>query len=501
MNDAPTQHPPAERLAAFHAGLLSAEEAVAVSRHLLDCEQCRNVASSPEAETVPPRPASAVPTVKPPAPGQPDTQAHAPSETSAIPRPHVMGVLADHPRYRVLQLLGVGGMGCVFKAEHRVMERVVALKVLNHELIVDASALKRFRQEVKAAARLSHPNIVTAHDADEAGGVHFLIMEYVEGQSLAEHIVKHGAMPIARACECVRQAAAGLQHAYEKGMVHRDIKPQNLMLGPQGRVKILDFGLARLARHGDLARAAGDTGLGVQGAGLTQLGTLLGTPDYMAPEQADDAHKVDIRADIYSLGCTLFHLVTGEPPFPKGGPIEKVLAHLEQTPRLLTDVRADVPRELAAVVSRMLVKDPAQRYQTPADVAKALAPFVKPSVAGKPASRVGIKPISRVIEAPPQAAPAPPPAPPTPPSPITKTIRRREVDRKENPFGTEKPPERSQTPWLRHKPVWLAVLAVIVMAALGITMLTQEPPKSTRPRTSEPRLPRGADDKAVQPSR
>ena len=185
-------------------------------------------------------------TLAPPAPADPGATAGgapaAPADGSVPPE------LADHPHYRVLALIGQGGMGAVYKAEHRLMERTVALKVIKPALFDNPGAVQRFRQEVKAAARLQHPNIVTAHDAGQAGALHFLVMEYVEGRSLAEYLQEKGTLPAAEACEYARQAAVGLQHAHEKGMVHRDVKPHNLMRTPDGQVKILDFGLARFGQ-------------------------------------------------------------------------------------------------------------------------------------------------------------------------------------------------------------------------------------------------------------
>jgi serine/threonine protein kinase len=277
--------------------------------------------------------------------------------------------LANHPRYRVLGLLGSGGMGAVYRAEHRLMQRTVALKVINPSLTGSGGAAERFRREVVAAAKLSHPNIVAAFDAEQAGDLHFLAMELVEGMSLSELLQRRGRLLVADACRHVRQAALGLQHAHEKGMVHRDIKPQNLMLTPQGQVKILDFGLARFVSETPTV------------GGLTQAGSAMGTPDYMAPEQARDARSADIRADIYSLGCTLYHLLTGQRPFPEGDGLQKVMAHISKTPRPATELRPDVPPELGGIVEKMMAKDPAQRYQKPAEVAAALAPFARPAAA------------------------------------------------------------------------------------------------------------------------
>src|SRR5260370_12048175 len=239
-------------------------------------------------------------------------------------------------------------MGAVVKAEHRLMERGVALKIIRKDLMDRPAALERFPQEVRAAARLVHPHIVTAYDADQAGDVHFLVMEYVEGKSLDGVLGQEGPLPVDQACDWIRQAALGLQHAWEQGMVHRDIKPGNLLLTPGGQVKILDFGLARFANEATSA------------AGLTPEGSMIGTPDYMAPEQADAAANADIRADIYSLGCTLYHLLAGHPPLPDGSPLHKLLFHQTRQPTILTELRGDWPAALAQAVRGRPPQDPAE---------------------------------------------------------------------------------------------------------------------------------------------
>jgi len=274
--------------------------------------------------------------------------------------------LASHPKFRILKELGRGGMGVVYLAEHRIMEMTVALKVINKTRLANAEALERFDREVRAAARLVHSHIVRALDADRAGELRLLVMEFVEGASLFDVLQKKGTLPIPHACHYARQAALGLQHAHEQGMIHRDIKPHNLMLTPRGQVKILDFGLARLATEQKKGRG-----------GLTQTGDFMGTPDYVAPEQAMDASRADIRADIYSLGCTLYCLLAGHPPFQGDSAVALVLAHIEKEAPPLHQVRPDVPAELSAVLLRLLAKDPAQRFQTPLEVARVLAPFCK----------------------------------------------------------------------------------------------------------------------------
>jgi Tol biopolymer transport system component/tRNA A-37 threonylcarbamoyl transferase component Bud32 len=265
--------------------------------------------------------------------------------------------------YALLEKLGEGGMGTVYKARHAELDRLVAIKVLRKGYVEEDWAVARFRREIKAVGQLDHPHIVRAYDARKIADTHFLVMEYVDGLDLNELVDCCGPLPTADACELVRQAALGLQCAHEHGLVHRDIKPPNLMLNRQGQVKILDLGLVRV-------RAAG----GLSGE-MTAVGQVMGTPDYMAPEQVSDSHAIDIRADIYSLGCTLYKLLTGRAPF--SGPqyqslLAKMTAHNEQTPPPVGQFRNDVPAELRTVLDRMLAKAPEQRFATPAEVAGAL---------------------------------------------------------------------------------------------------------------------------------
>src|SRR5262249_39448581 len=202
-------------------------------------------------------------------------------------------------------------------------------KVINRCFTANAASVERFRREVRAAARLSHPNIVTAYDAENAGDTHFLVMEFIEGTSLGCLVKERGPLPVDQACDYVRQAALGLQHAHERGMVHRDVKPDNLILTPDGTVKVLDFGLAALTAE--------------RGGGRTGENVVRGRPDYLAPEQAEDARNADGRADVYSLGCTLFQLLTGSVPYPAETALKRILAHREKPLPQIRQVRPEVP--------------------------------------------------------------------------------------------------------------------------------------------------------------
>jgi serine/threonine protein kinase len=265
--------------------------------------------------------------------------------------------------YVLLERLGEGGMGAVFKARNWKLGRVVALKLIRKERVNNVDAIRRFQREIRAAAQLRHPNIVHALDADEIGGSFVLVMEYVEGVDLAQLVKDKGPLPATVAREYVRQAALALAHAHEKGLVHRDIKPANLLLSSEGQVKLLDLGLARLPAGVD----------GASSSTMTESGAVMGTPDFLAPEQARSSHDVDIRADLYSLGCTLYFLLTGEVPFPGGTFGEKIARHLMDEPEPVEQLRPDVPAALAAVVRKLMAKKREDRYQTPAEVAEVLA--------------------------------------------------------------------------------------------------------------------------------
>jgi formylglycine-generating enzyme required for sulfatase activity/serine/threonine protein kinase/Leucine-rich repeat (LRR) protein len=271
--------------------------------------------------------------------------------------------------YRLEKKLGQGGMGAVFKAVHTKLDKTVAIKVMSRQGTLDDTAVERFEREMRAVGRIEHPNVIRAMDAGEADGFHFLVMEYVEGIDVSQAVKANGPFPIGQACEIIRQAALGLHEAHLLGLVHRDIKPSNLLLTKKGVVKILDLGLARLS-EGQL-----------QNPELTQSGLCMGTPDYMAPEQWVSARDVDGRCDFYALGCTLFHVLIGRPPFGTKEHLSlgnKVLAH---TSGVIPDIRllcADFPEELKPIVDRMLAKERDQRYLNGADLALALQPFCRP---------------------------------------------------------------------------------------------------------------------------
>jgi tRNA A-37 threonylcarbamoyl transferase component Bud32 len=261
--------------------------------------------------------------------------------------------------YTILDKIGAGGMGQVFKAEHRRMKRIVAIKTLPKALLKDAAAVARFQREVEAAAKLSHPNIVAAFDADEAAGVNFLVMEYVAGSDLSSLVKKCGPLSVAKAVNYILQAAKGLDYAHKRGVIHRDIKPANLLLDSEGTVKILDMGLARFDSATNAATQSE----------LTGTGAVMGTVDYMAPEQALSAKHADARADVYSLGCSLYYLLTGRAAYDGDSVMAKLLAHREQpTPSL----GAEVPEEVQDVFQKMVAKKSEDRFQSMSEVVGAL---------------------------------------------------------------------------------------------------------------------------------
>jgi serine/threonine protein kinase len=299
---------------------------------------------------------------------QPDTLAHdalgQTSETDpvakGVPETFREGALGE---YELLGPLGVGGMGEVYRARHRRLGKVVALKVIRSGASGSADDLARFRREMAAVGQLDHPHLVEAHDAGEQDGVLYLVLKLIDGVDLHRLVKDLGPLPVAEACELIRQAALGLQYLHERGLVHRDIKPSNLMRTPAGMVKVLDLGLSRWTAPS----LAGE---------LTAANQVMGTPDFISPEQINEAAAVDIRADIYSLGATLFYLLTGRAPFAHRTDIlAKLRAHGEEAPPDIRSLQPGIPSGVAALVSQMLAKQPEQRPTTPQEVGNALAPF------------------------------------------------------------------------------------------------------------------------------
>lgn len=269
-------------------------------------------------------------------------------------------------RYRLLSLLGTGEMSAVYLAEHITMERRCAIKVLPAAKVKDTSYLGRFLREAKAVATLNHPNIVKAYDVDQQveGGteIHFLVMEYVDGKNLGKHVEERGPLNYIETADYIRQAADGLHHAHEHGLVHRDVKPENLLIDQQGKVHLLDLGLARFFKSEE-----------EESLTIKHDEKVLGTADYLAPEQAIDSHNVDHRVDIYSLGCSFYYSLTGHPPFTDGSLVQRLLAHQTRKPPSVRFDRPDVPEDLLEILERMMAKKADDRFQSAAEVSNALS--------------------------------------------------------------------------------------------------------------------------------
>jgi hypothetical protein len=366
-------HPSADTLREFAVGKVDDTTAAEIMSHIDGCLDCCRVAAAQSSDDFLDRLRQAASPNNTPAPAETPAGAASAPKVAAGPIVNLPPELAHNPQYEVLRELGRGGMGVVYLARNNLLDRLEVLKVVNKALLDRPGAVERFLREIRSAARFSHPNVVAAYSAVQSGDLLAFAMEYVEGEDLARLVQTQGPLPVARACDYVQQAALGLQHAFEKEMVHRDVKPQNLILAREGErhvVKVLDFGLAKVTRAGD------------EDAGLTDDGAMLGTPAYVSPEQTLDAANADIRADVYGLGCTLYYLLTGSPPFQGRSRYEVLQAHQSLEARPLNRVRPEVPEELAAVVGKMMAKDPAQRYQTPMALVQALAPFVKEGANG-----------------------------------------------------------------------------------------------------------------------
>jgi serine/threonine protein kinase/formylglycine-generating enzyme required for sulfatase activity len=367
MDAVSTAHPTRQVLTSFGLGKLDDRLAEAVQQHLDSCLDCqRQIAELPadsflgrvrEAQHNGTNSGGAWSKSSVGTSGSESSQVH------TLP-----SGLADHQDYEMIRELGRGGMGVVYLVENKLMGRKEVLKVVGSHLLNRPGVQDRFLREIRSAAKLHHTNIVTAYTALRFGESLALSMEYVNGFDLSELVKAKGPLPVRQACNFIQQAAQGLQHALAHGMVHRDIKPSNLMCTSEGNravVKVLDFGLAKVTSEGQ------------RDSNLTREGQMLGTPDFIAPEQIRNAQSADIRADIYSLGCTLYYVLTGQPPFSGEHLWDLYQAHFSMDAPGLNLLRPEVPVELAAVVAKAMAKEPGRRFQTPADVVQALTPFLK----------------------------------------------------------------------------------------------------------------------------
>lgn len=312
--------------------------------------------------------------------------------------------------YRLQEPLGEGGMGLVFKGWHPRLDRYVALKLIRPQVLATRpEIITRFHREARAIAQLHHPNVVLLYDADEVNGTHYIAMEYVDGYTLEKMVRQSGPLAVKQSCDYMRQSAMGLQHAFECGLVHRDIKPSNILVSQKavsggkrssthlkrpalvtirdrelavgnslsgraehgwGIVKILDMGLARLQESLEAEDQENPP------TPLTRAGALLGTPDFISPEQARDARSVDIRADLYSLGCTFYYCLTGRPPFPGGNDVQKLIKHQTEKPYPIEELRPHIPTQVVGIVERLMAKKAEERYQTPLQLAEELADYL-----------------------------------------------------------------------------------------------------------------------------
>jgi serine/threonine protein kinase len=406
MDSRLSPHPTDHSLSSFGLGKLDDGPAEAVNKHLEQCPDCRKRVAEMSADSFLGRIQDAQKGLGVSASGQSRAGGTQSYKGSSAPPPAdtLPPGLADHPDYEIKKELGRGGMGVVYLAHNKLMGRDEVLKVMGRNIMERPGVLDRFLREIRAVARLRHANIVTAYSAIRLSESIVFAMEFVDGLDLARMVKAKGPLPVSHACNFVYQSALGLQHAHEEGLVHRDIKPGNLMLsrkGSKATVKVLDFGLAKATREEQVDSA------------LTSQGQALGTPDFIAPEQILDAPNADIRADIYSLGATLYYLLTGWPPFKAKSVHDVYQAHISRDADRLNLVRPEVPAELAALVAKMMAKDPARRFQTPVEVAQALSPFFKTGSAAFKSPRTDVsqigsadagRPVSEAVSTPTQPA-------------------------------------------------------------------------------------------------
>ncbi len=407
-------HPNDQNLQAYSLGKLDDASAESVSKHLSSCPDCERRVAEMSSDSFLGRLRGAQ--------GAPETSATGGRSqlggsftdggpaVAIVPPPvdTLPPELVDHPDYEIVRELGRGGMGVVYLARNKLMGRLEVLKVIGGQLVERPGVRDRFLREVQSAAKLQHKNIVTAYSAMRLGESIVLAMEFIDGEDLAKMVKSRGPLPVVHACYFIYQAALGLQHAHERGMVHRDIKPANLIFATEGKkgvVKVLDFGLAKVTSEGQAD------------SGLTREGQMLGTPDFIAPEQIRDAQSADIRADIYSLGCTFYYLLTGRPPFRGDHLWDLYQAHFSMDAQPVNLVRPEVPVELAAVVAKMMAKEPGRRFQTPGEVAQALTPFFKKGSAALTGANAEFSQAGQ-----PNAKPATPGAVSIPTRPATETM-------------------------------------------------------------------------------
>jgi len=495
MGASPSPHPSDQRLLAYGNGKLDEASAEAVSKHLDGCDECLNKVAGIQSDSFLGKLRQVhLPEVSAAggnhATGGPETDPGrsqaAPLETEGVP-----AELAIHLDYQIVRKLGEGGMGVVYLARNVLMGRDEVLKLMGSTIIERPDALDRFQREIRAVARMRHPNIVTAYRAFRAGDRLVFAMEYVEGVDLSRMVKARmktgkGPLPVANACYYAYQAAQALQHAHEHGMVHRDIKPANLMLaqkGDQQIIKVLDFGLSKATLDTTILDPDQPSSTPILDGSPTIFGQMLGTPDYIAPEQINDAQSADIRADVYSLGCTLYYMLSGRPPFRAQTLYDMLQAHQSTSADLLNFVRPEVPTELAALVAKMMAKERTHRFQTPSEVAGALEPFFR-------------KQAEPSLPEPPVDASPPEPAPESPSETVQGGSHSQDTPVEEKPVPVVAPQGR---PW-RRVAMGIGSLSVCAVA-LGIVMirLTTRPEPSARATQEASAVPEATKELPTQP--
>jgi serine/threonine protein kinase len=483
MDAQPALHPTDRSLHAYGLGKLDDASAEWVNGHLEGCLHCRQrvAALSSDSFIGRLRAARAGPESCRPAVSSTDGLSMLDGRPApAVPPPPgaLPAGLADLPDYEILRELGQGGMGTVFLAQNILMGRLEVLKVVSGHLLKRRGVLERFLGEIRNAARLHHPNVVTAYSVVRAGESLVLAMQYVEGLDLSRLVKARGPLPVANSCNYIHQAALGLQHAHERGMVHRDIKPNNLMLSRQGNravIKVVDFGLAKIRSEAPTDRS------------LTHEGQMLGTPDFIAPEQITDARHADIRADIYSLGCTFYYLLTGRPPFEGTSLYDVLQAHQSRDALPVNLERPEVPVAVAALVAKMMAKEPDRRFEVPEEIAQALMPFFKKGSQGWGESKAEVSQVGQTAtgQAEPAVRTAASQSQPTPdrarviPRPLIAPADTERAEREwASPIalaGAEhptKPSDAVTAPRRRRPPsVWPAIVAASVIGVLALAVI------------------------------